>query len=118
MTPAEFKILRTTLGLTTVDVAEAMDVALRTAQRWESSYTPPEDVQAWILTKWGLVADRVGEVLDLAEQGEPIRLIAYCHDSQCAHLGMSASEHAALLGHIMMALTQCDLDWELVEAPR
>nr|DAX93920.1 MAG TPA: hypothetical protein [Caudoviricetes sp.] len=30
---------------------------------------------------------------------------------------MSASEHTALLGHICMALEQCDFDYELLAAP-
>ncbi|QRJ57440.1 hypothetical protein [Corynebacterium macginleyi] len=118
MTPAEFRVLRNSLGLTAQDVASASEVALRTAQRWEVSQEPPADVQAWLLDKWALVADRVGDVIDLAERGEPIRLISYRDDATAfERQGMSANEHAALLGHICMALEQCDFDYELLPAP-
>ncbi|MDK4337429.1 hypothetical protein [Corynebacterium accolens] len=118
MTPAEFRVLRSSLGLSAQDVARANEVALRTAQRWEVSHDPPADVQAWLLDKWALVADRVGDVIDLAERGEPIRLISYRDDATAfERQGMSASEHTALLGHICMALEQCDFDYELLAAP-
>lgn len=116
MTPAEFRTLRTALGLTCQQVARIHEVNLRSVQRWEVSRTPPDDVAAWLLDRWHATADRVGDVLDLAEKDELKPLIAYRHDSQCEHLGMTASEHAALLGHICMALTQCDYDFEIVES--
>ena len=40
MTPNEFRILRTSMGLTSQDVADACDVNLRTAQRWETTHQP------------------------------------------------------------------------------
>ncbi|MGP5558844.1 Aca2/YdiL-like domain-containing protein [Corynebacterium flavescens] len=118
MNSAEFRVLRTSLGLTCHDVATANEVALRTAQRWESTHQPPADVQAWILDKWETVATRVGEVLDLAEAGEMMHLVSYRDDATAFQKqGMSASEHAALIGHICMALTQCDFDFDIIPAP-
>lgn len=118
MTPNEFRILRTSMGLTSQDVADACEVNIRTAQRWESTHQPPADAQAWILNKWDLIAKRVSEVVELADSGEPIRLISYRDDATAfERQGMSANEHAALLGHICMSLTQCDFHFEIMPAP-
>lgn len=115
MTPFEFRVLRISLGLTAQDIATVHEVALRTAQRWESTHQPPADAQAWILDRWAHFADIVGDFVERADSGERIELVA-CRDDDAAfeRYGMSADESTALLGHVAMALTQCDFDFVIV----
>lgn len=120
MTPAEFRIKRRALGLTTHDVAVACDVAERTAQRWETTHQPPVDACVWLESKWTSAASAIDAAIQLAEEvePEPARLIAYRRDEDAlARQGMSAREHSALLGHISMLLTMGDFDFEVVDQP-
>ena len=48
MNPETFRSKREALGLTQEQVAAAHDVNLRTAQRWESTHTPPDYAVAWL----------------------------------------------------------------------
>ena len=118
MTPAEFRIKRRALGLTTLDVSRACDVAERTAQRWESTHEPPVDACVWLEEKWTAAASAVDQAMQLAEEvePEPVSLIAYRRDEDAqARQGMTAREHAALLGHITMLLTLGDFDYQVVD---
>lgn len=58
MTPAEFKTLRESLGLTTEWLAIHFKVAQRTIMRWEDAGTPPENV--------------AGELLNIEEYAESL----------------------------------------------
>ena len=51
MTKADFRAIRETIGLTQVDVAKALGVALRTVKRWEHPdwQEPPGDACEWLL---------------------------------------------------------------------
>lgn len=118
MTPAEFRIKRRALGLTYQDVAAACDVAERTAQRWESTHEPPADACVWLEEKWTAAASAVDQAMQLAEEmePEPVTLIAYRRDKDAqARQGMTAREHAALLGHITMLLTLGDFDYQVID---
>lgn len=112
MTPNEFRILRTSMGLTSQDVANACDVNIRTAQRWETTHQPPLDAGVWLQDKWVRFADCIDQALQIAEQaeaeGRPIVLTDVVTGE-----GLSRSEHTALMGHIHMAYTMADFDYEV-----
>ena len=112
MTPNEFRILLTSMGLTAQDVADACDVSIRTAQRWETSHQPPLDAGVWLQDKWMRFADCIDQAMQVAEkaedEGKPVVLTnAITGD------GLSRSEHTALLGHIHMAYTMADFNFEV-----
>ena len=113
MTPAEFRILRTSMGLTAHDVAQACEVNIRTAQRWETTHTPPLDAGVWLQDRWTRFADCIDQAIQFAEkaedEGKPIVLTDVVTGD-----GLSRSEHTALMGHICMAYTLADFDYELL----
>lgn len=113
MTPNEFRILRTSMGLTSQDVAHACEVNIRTAQRWETTHTPPLDAGVWLQDKWTRFADCIDQAIQIAEkaedEGKPIVLTDVVTGD-----GLSRSEHTALMGHICMAYTLADFDYELL----
>lgn len=118
MTPQELKIKRKALGLTANDIAEKFDVALRTAQRWETTHTPPMEVAEWVEDQLGHYADRVSEVLETAEYMGEIVLFRYGSDDECMPAtGLSVSEHDALLAHCALALTAADLQYQIMDKP-
>ncbi|WP_297451965.1 hypothetical protein [uncultured Corynebacterium sp.] len=115
MTPTELRIQRRALGLTTVDIAQIFEVNHRTAQRWESTHTPPNDVAEWVTDRIGLYVDRVADVLDMAEQLGAATLVRYADDAECmAATGLSRSEHEALLGHCCIALTAAGFGFQIL----
>lgn len=125
MTPEEFRTMRVALGFTQSSLGEKLEVNPRTIRRWEdprSGYTAPVAIADKLRAQWGLRADRIAEAVDAAEameeQGEPVTLIAYSDDLVCmTRTGLSTEEHTALLGHIAMALTCADIDYEIIEPP-
>ncbi|WP_411708623.1 helix-turn-helix domain-containing protein [Corynebacterium sp. LaCa116] len=112
MTPNEFRILRTSMGLTSQDVADACNVSIRTAQRWESTHQPPLDAGVWLQDQWVRFADCIDQALQIAEkaeeEGRPIALTDVVTGE-----GLSRHEHTALMGHICMAYTLADFDFEV-----
>lgn len=122
MNPKEFRIVRSALGLTQGDVAQAMEVNPRSARRWEdvaNTHPSPEAVSSWLDSKWSMFADRVADALDAAEELEsieqPITLITYASEVECiTRTGLSLAEHDALVGHIAMAYTCADIDYRII----
>ena len=113
MTPNEFRILRTSMGLTSQEVANACDVNIRTAQRWETTHQPPLDAGVWLQDRWVQFADYIDQALQIAEkyeqQGKPVTFPrGFAEDK------LSPSEHTALMGHICMAYTLADFDYEII----
>ena len=112
MTPNEFRILRTSMGLTAQDVADACDVSIRTAQRWESTHQPPLDAGVWLQDRWVRFADCIDQAMQIAEkaeeEGKKVTLT-----NELAGENLSRSEHTALMGHICMAYTMADFDYEV-----
>ena len=116
MTPLEFNTLRKSLGFTHKVLAESFGVALRTAQRWCLHQTPPDAVANELLAMQGDWADRIAETLDTADalDSDPVLLFAYRDELECrTHTGLNLDQHAALLGHLCMALTVEDHAWEI-----
>lgn len=130
MHPALFKTLREALGLTTSEIAQMAGVNIRTAQRWEATNPPPEDVVAPLVEQWDNWARKINTIIDLLDEqaenhGDPevVSLTRYRHSEQAtlAGLDMPAQQHAALLGHILMALTRegykSEIIWRAEEPP-
>lgn len=123
MKPKEVRILRTALGLTQSEIADALDVQPRSVRRWEQptdEHPIPLAVADWITDKWNLYADRVADALDLAGEltnaGEAVTLIAYTDEAECMiSTGLSLAEHDALLGHIIMAMNCSDIDYSVIQ---
>lgn len=83
MNPATFKSLREAIGLSAQDVADLSGVALRTAQRWETSHEPPADAIAGLLD----LVERFNDTLDLTleavedETGAPVDIVRYVNEA-------------------------------------
>ena len=92
MTPATFRALRETIGLTQGDVAKALGVSLRTVKRWEHPdwQEPPEDAWAWLLEMHDRHDALVDEAVDRAltivgERGEPAAVVITYYRDQAQH---------------------------------
>ncbi len=115
MTPAEFKTLRESLGLSAQWLADRAGVALRTVQYWEAGRRAriPADVCA-ILTE---IDDKFERAVALAleiyiKSGAPpkVTLLRYSSDADLWRYrpdmaGLPAAAHAALLARTRRALT-------------
>ncbi|WP_151530514.1 MULTISPECIES: hypothetical protein [Corynebacterium] len=125
MTPEEFRVARAGLGLDQAGLAEKLEVNRRSVRRWEdpdSGYPIPDGVVESITSQWMRYADRVAEVLGLAEdleaRGEPVILFAYADELECMEAtGLTLAEHTALLGHVSMALTCGDSEHTIITKP-
>ena len=120
MTPLEFDTLRSSMGFTHATLAEYFQVSLRTAQRWCATQEPPVRVSSELLAMWGDWADRIGEIIEIAEKmdGEPVPLLAYQDELECqTYTGLNLSQHKAFLGHVCMTLTAEDHAWEIQHKP-
>ena len=90
MTPATFRAIRETIGLTQGDVAKALGVSLRTVKRWEhpDRQEPPEDAWEWLLGMLerhdAAVDAMVDEALALAREHGPeaVSITYYREQSQ------------------------------------
>src|SRR5699024_6148973 len=107
MNCATFKITRQFLGLTAAEVAQACRVTLRTARRWESTHTPPDDAVRWLQSKLHDLDSEVSSILQALDASEDdagqkhIALTAYRTDNSAVEAlptGMSKEQYAAILG--------------------
>lgn len=111
---ADFKARREALGLTQQDVADAADVTLTTAKRWErpGAPEPPEDVWAWIEDCERLQAEVVDAAASVAiARGRgPEQITYYRTQEQYDALGGSpgpygvANANARLVAHRLREL--------------
>lgn len=114
MESSEFRVLRIALGLSAQDVANACDVNIRTAQRWETVNKPPADAAEWISGKWEKMVERAD---DLIAEVERSGVLPYFYDNaRCRErMGMRALEYQTLLGHVKMVLERRGVVFEFVE---
>lgn len=105
MSPAELRVVREYLGLTTRWVAEHLDVQERTVHRWESGVSPIPDgvrlqVEAWEADTARTVTAGVTAAQDLPEP----TVATYRTDVDYLHHeptgGWSASWHRAVVARI------------------
>ena len=95
MTPATYRALRESIGLTQGDVAKALGVSLRTVKRWEHPdwQEPPEDARAWLLDMHdrhdAAVDAMVDEAMALVREHGPevVSITYYREQSQYDALG-------------------------------
>lgn len=117
MTPAEFKTIRESLGLTAQWIADNAGVKLRTAQYWEAGrMAVPADVASMLdridKTLDSTVAQAVAHIDDLTEQhGAPaeIALVRYRSDADLWRFRpdmkpLPATTHAAMLSRLRRVL--------------
>jgi transcriptional regulator with XRE-family HTH domain len=116
MNSATFKIIRQFLGITADEVAKACGVTLRSARRWESSHTPPDDAVQWLQSKWYAMDAKVSSIIEAIDATEDaagqkhIHLTAYRTDDSAEGAlpsGVSKEQHAAILG-VVQFLTMHD----------
>lgn len=107
VTCTEFHFLRLSTGLAVQDVATLAGVNLRTAQRWETTLTPPADIVDLLQDRYDRALDRIDLTLSAARAGRlpgPLPHYRPGEDAQCrADTGMTVSEHSAMLTHLRMA---------------
>lgn len=96
------------------EVARLAGVTERAAQCWDKKREPPKEVAVLMLRRWAEYAKRVAEVRErmratIDEHGDPevVNLTRFIDDEQATRAGesLTARQHGALLGHVLMALT-------------
>lgn len=107
--PAHFRTLRETLGISISDLADTLNVNPRSVRDWCFSTTAPDAAWDIIDRRTAWVTATLTSVLDeLADQPDPdeVVLSVYATDQQAqlADLGMSAREHRACIGVLSLCL--------------
>lgn len=114
MESSKFRVMRIALGLSAQDVANACDVNVRTAQRWETVNKPPADAAEWISVKWENMVELAGDLIAEVERGGALPY--FYDDAACReHTGLGAFEYQALLGHVGVELARRGVVFEFVE---
>lgn len=76
-----FLLLRQTMGLEQEDIATALEINVRTIQRWEARQNPlPHFAQVWMDDRWQAWLDHVSDFLAQTEQapeGSEVDLSVY-----------------------------------------
>ncbi|MFC2623733.1 MAG: helix-turn-helix domain-containing protein [Propionibacterium acidifaciens] len=115
---ATWKTLRETLGMTAQQIADALGVNLRTAQRWEGRNDPPAFAAEWIEGIWREYGRRIDVIVEGARQQDgPVILRRYRTSAQAQAAGeaLPVEMHAALVGLALEALRgegiDATVDW-------
>lgn len=108
-TPAHFRVMRETLGISISDLASTLGVNPRSARDWCFSTTAPDAAWDIIDKRATWVTSTLTAVLDeLADQPDPdvVVLSVYATDQQAhlAGLDMPAHEHRACVGVLALCL--------------
>lgn len=113
----EYTLIRKQLGLSPNDVARALSVNPRTAQRWENMEEIPEFVHEWILDQLNAFSNALDKAIDALEvTGAP--LIQYSDETTCIErTGLSLDEHNALLGAIFVEAYATGIKCEIATLP-
>lgn len=81
MNLATFILLRHAMGYDQRDVADALNINMRTVQRWEAGVNPlPAFAQVWMDDRWQEFLDRIDTYMQDVEQvpaGETVTLAVY-----------------------------------------
>lgn len=107
--PAHFRTLRETLGISVSDLANTLDVNPRSVRDWCFSTTAPDAAWDIIDKRATWITSTLTAVLDeLADQPDPdeVVLSVYATDQQArqAGLDMPAHEHRACVGVLTLCL--------------
>lgn len=117
MKSVEYTLIRKQLGLSPNDVARALSVNPRTAQRWENMEEIPEFVHEWILDRLNTFVNARDNALDALEATEA-PLIQYSDETTCIErTGLSLDEHNALLGSIFIEAYATGIKCEIATIP-
>lgn len=129
MTPTTFKSLREGLGLTSAEVAQHLDVDVRTAQRWESTHPPSLDAVRWIQVLVEKFSDTKEMTLEkfyemVATQGNPdvVPLVRYQSRESYVRVhgdeGFPYAVHNALISTLAVEIASQGFDVEVTYAPQ
>lgn len=108
--PAHFRVMRETLGISVSDLAHTLDVNPRSARDWCFSTTAPDaawdiiDKRAtWVTSTLTAILD---ELADQPDHPDEVVLSVYATDQQArlAGLDMPAHEHRACIGILALCL--------------
>ena len=125
-TPAHFRALRTVLGISRRDLADLLDVHIRSARAWDYTTTAPDAAWAILDRQAAWVTDTLNSVedgLDLSEAesgpAEGVDLTTYVNDAsaQRAGIDMPAAWHSAGIGLLSLLLGADGYDVHVGYAP-
>ncbi|MDU5874542.1 MAG: hypothetical protein E6Z28_05870 [Actinomyces urogenitalis] len=122
-TPAHFRVMRETLGISNADIARILDVSDRSVHKWNFTITAPDAAWEILDEQAERVQGSVDELLARAErqgEGEPVVLRVYPSDetAEAAGVPMPASWHRAAAGIAALALEGEGYRVEMVYPPR
>lgn len=122
-TPAYFRVMRETLGISNADIARILDVSDRSVHKWNFTITAPDAAWKILDEQAERVQGSVDELLARAErqgEGEPVVLRVYPSDetAEAAGVPMPASWHRAAAGIAALALEGEGYRVEMVYPPR
>lgn len=122
-TPAHFRVMRETLGISNADIARILDVSDRSVHKWNFTVTAPDAAWAILDEQAERVQGSMDALLARAEQqgeGEPVVLRVYPSDetAEAAGVSMPASWHRAAAGIAALALEGEGYRVEMVYPPR
>lgn len=113
MNSAELRIKALALNISAADLAGKFEVDLDTSHGWLSGSGVPLSVAIEIAEMWERRIQRIDEVVELAEELGHADLMSYAQDEDCAHLGMTAADHAHLLVQVTTALDLADIPYQV-----
>ena len=113
MNSAELRIKALALNISAADLAAKFETDLDSTHHWLQDGDVPLSVAVEIEEMWQRRIQRVDEVIELAEELGHAELISYAQDEDCAHLGMTAADHAHLLSQVITALELSDIPYQV-----
>jgi hypothetical protein len=111
MTPADFRVIREHLGLTTAWLATHFDVAERSVQRWERAESPvpgavADEMRELERRTRDQVAELAKELAEMTAAGEPAAVQTFFSDAEYRRQTdgtWTASWHRAMVGRAIEA---------------
>lgn len=124
--PAQFRCLRTVLGISRRDLADRLGVHIRSVRAWDFTTTAPDaawsilDAQVeWVTKTVEAVEDELENVEREYGAPERVDLTAYVNDESAARAGidMPANWHTATIGLLTVLLSRDGYDVVVDYAP-
>lgn len=118
MSPQEFRLMRTAMGISRADIARELKVSKDTVHKWDMDKPAPEAVQEWLHDKWELFLTRINETMDMIEDNPGVPLILYRGDKEAtARQHMSAAQHRQLMSAIYLVAQLENVPVTFMDAP-
>lgn len=94
-----FILFRKTIGIEQEEIADSLDINVRTVQRWEAGQNPlPEFAQVWMADRWQAFLDRLDSLLahtDDLPEGTEVDLAVYGSRGSLERAGSSLTVREA-----------------------